>query len=188
MNILQIGCNDCNDHVFDFIKENQESINELIIVDALPKCAETASEKYSFIKNLKVFNKAIGTENKQCKFYFPEDDEKSAHASLKQDHVLNHRHDKINYIEIECIDINEFLAKLPPIDRLYIDIEGLDVETLLHLNFSDFSIPYIEYEFYHGQSTFNPGLMHQFLLQKFQNHGYSVKQVSEYNCAAEKNK
>ena len=56
------------------------------------------------------------------------------------------------------------------------------------MNDEYFDIPYIEYEFYHGQDTFNPGIMHEFLLQKFANHGYSVKQVSEYNCVAEKTK
>ena len=63
MNIIQIGCNDCNDHVFDFIKENQNIINNFFVVDALPKCCEKAQEVYSFIDNLKIFNKAIGLEN-----------------------------------------------------------------------------------------------------------------------------
>lgn len=188
MNILQIGCNDCNDHVYDFVLKNQNSINKLILVDALPKCTETAKNVYDFFSNKEIINKAIGLENTTCRFYFPESDEQSAHASLNKEHVLKHRHPDVNFIDVECIDINDFLKSLPPIDRLYIDIEGLDVKTLLHMNDEYFNIPYIEYEFYHGQDTFNPGIMHEFLLQKFANHGYSVKQISEYNCAAEKTK
>ena len=188
MNILQIGCNNCDDHVFDFVKDNQNIIGNFFVVDALPKCCEKAQKVYSFINNLKVFNKAIGLENTTCRFYFPEGDEESAHASLNKDHVLKHHHPNVNFIDAECIDINDFLKNLPPLDRLYIDIEGLDVKTLMHMKDEYFTIPYIEYEFYHGQDTFNPGIMHHFLLQKFEYHGYSVKQISEYNCAAEKTK
>jgi FkbM family methyltransferase len=188
MNILQIGCNNCDDHVFDFVTENKKNINNFFIVDALPKCCEKAKEVYGFIESKKIFNKAIGLEDTTCRFYFPEGEEQSEHASLNKEHVLKHHHPDINFIDVECIDINNFLKDLPPIDRLYIDIEGLDVKTLLHMNDEYFNIPYIEYEFYHGQDTFNPGIMHHFLLQKFAHHGYSVNQTSEYNCVAEKNK
>jgi len=185
MNILQIGCNNCDDHVFDFIQEHRRDIHFFGVVDALPKCCAKAKEVYKNVRGFHVYNNAIGTKNERCRFYFPAGEDQSAHASMSSQHVIRHNHPELDSVEVNCIDINDFLKGIPHLDRLYIDIEGFDVPVLLHLE--DFNIPYIEYEFSHGQSTFNPGFAHNLLLQKFQEHGYSVQQISEYNCAATKN-
>jgi len=186
MNILQIGCNDCNDHVYEFVFKNQNSIKKLILVDALPKCTEIAKNVYDFFVDKDIINKAIGVENKMCKFFFPKDHEDSAHASLNESHLKNHEHQNIDSIDIECIDINDFLEKLPPIDRMYIDLEGLDADVLLHLNLDKFDIPYIEYEILHTDGTFYRGQKYQLLLEKFARYGYKVSASSEWNHAAEK--
>lgn len=73
MNIIQIGCNTCKDHVFDFVKENQ--IEKLVVVDALSKCIESAKNQYSFLgERLTAINTAIGIENGLLDFFYPEDD------------------------------------------------------------------------------------------------------------------
>ena len=51
MNIIQIGCNDCNDHVYDYVKSNEQQISKFVVVDALPKCVKIAELKYSFLKD-----------------------------------------------------------------------------------------------------------------------------------------
>ena len=73
MNIVQIGCNDCSDHVYDFVKENQQQITKFVVVDALPKCVEIAKLKYEFLKDkVTVLNCAVGLKNEIIKFYYPE--------------------------------------------------------------------------------------------------------------------
>lgn len=49
MNIIQIGCNTCEDNVFSFIERRQNEVKSLVVVDALSKCVEKAREKYSFL-------------------------------------------------------------------------------------------------------------------------------------------
>ena len=69
MNIVQIGCNNCKDHVFDFVKEKEDQLKKLVVVDALPKCIESAENQYSLLNlsnllgKLEKFNYSISTEN-----------------------------------------------------------------------------------------------------------------------------
>ena len=61
---------------------------------------------------------------------------------------------------------------LSRIDRLYLDMEGLDADTLLSLNLSSYTIPYIAFEHGHTDGSFTKGLKWRKLLKHFNSHNY----------------
>lgn len=189
MNIVQIGCNDCNDHVYSFVKENQQQITKFVVVDALPKCVEIAKLKYEFLKDkVTVLNCAVGLKNEIIKFYYPENDDCSIFSSIIPDQPINHQSINVNSFYIPCLSINDFLASFnfDAIDKFYMDVEGLDVSILLDLDFNRFKIAQIEFEFVHSDGTWTRG--HKFinLLEKLMNIGYTLSKSSEYNIIASK--
>jgi hypothetical protein len=72
------------------------------------------------------------------------------------------------------------------VERLYVDIEGLDVVTILNLDFEKNKPKYIEYEFYHADGTFSYNKNSDKLLSLLQSHNYSLEQ-SGYNVIAKLN-
>lgn len=186
MKVIQIGCNDCNDHVYDFIKNHESQIRLFLVIDALPKCTKIASEKYSFLgERLHVLTTAVSNKNGVCEFFHPESDDQSAHASLTKSHLIAHYHNKSKSFITPCLSLDCILdAYNNDIDRLYLDMEGLDVFTLLNSNLEKNKIKYIEYEFYHADSPFTLGENHKNLLLKFDKHNYVYEQCSEYNIRA----
>ena len=187
MKILQIGCNNCEDHVFDFVSKNRDSIDFFVVIDALPKCVETAKTKYSFLgERLFAINCAVADINGILKFFHPENDETCAHASLLQSHLTTHRHSSLQHIYVPCFSLNFILDFFQnSIDRLYIDMEGLDVITLLSMNFEKNKINYIEYEFIHSDGSFKSSDKHNSLINLFSKYNYKLEKTSEYNLKAE---
>jgi hypothetical protein len=59
MNIIQIGCNDGNDHVYSYIKDNIENINNIYLIDVSNKALEKAKLRYANIPNAYFYNLAI---------------------------------------------------------------------------------------------------------------------------------
>lgn len=186
MKIIQVGCNDCNDHVFDFVKQNQDQINFFLAIDAMPKCTEIASEKYSFLgEKLHILTTAVADKNGIFEFFYPESDDKSAHASLLQNHLTSHHHTKLKSFTSPCLSLDCILDSYGnDIDRLYLDMEGLDVLTLLNSNLEKNKIKYIEYEFSHSDGPFSAGANHKNLLLKLEKLNFSYERSSEYNMRA----
>jgi hypothetical protein len=56
MNILQIGCKNCEDDVFLFFQENEKDVNEIVLVDAISECVDISRKKYDFISKAKFEN------------------------------------------------------------------------------------------------------------------------------------
>jgi|TARA_R110000751_G_scaffold236817_1_gene337979 hypothetical protein len=59
--------------------------------------------------------------------------------------------DHLHRAKVPCTTINRFFRQcgLNAIDRLYVDLEGLDGHVLLNLDFDRFNIPFIMYEHLH---------------------------------------
>jgi hypothetical protein len=187
--IFQVGCNNCQDEVRDFVFKNQENIGKFIVIDALPKSISTAKEVYKDLgEKLIPIICAVGTRNGIIPFFFPESEEGSAHASASLEHVFQHLHKKVYSLYSPLIDINDIFAslKLTKIDRLYLDMEGWDAETILHLDFSKVEIPFIEFEFTHSDGTFSTGENLNKVIKKLETLGYSIFRSSEYNLTATK--
>lgn len=189
MVIVQIGCNDCQDSVKDFIFARQNEIQRFIVIDALPKAIEAAKQTYSFLgQKLFPVISAVGLYNGVIPFYCPEDENGSIHASASAEHVFNHQHERVKISCAACLRLENILTSfdLFKVDRLYLDAEGLDVEILLALDLKKFNIGFIEYEFCHADGTFEDGLKGKLLREKLQSLGYKIHQSDQYNLTAQK--
>ena len=188
MNIVQIGCNNCKDHVFDFVKEKENQLKELIVVDVLPRCIESAKSQYSFLEErLTAVNAAIGIRNGLIDFFHPEDDNQSIHSSSSLDHVQKHGHTNIKKITVPCLNINDFLSslKLEEIDYLFVDMERMDVPTLLEMDFDKYTPMNLRFEHHHSDGTFSSGGINlSNLLHKLKELHYSVFIENEYDMIA----
>ena len=189
MNIIQIGCNDCQDHVFDYISKHRDEVKAFMVVDALHECVETAKRKYSFLgSRLIPVNCAVGPLNGLTEFHFPQGEDMSAHASMSVDHLRNHRHSTLQSIVVPCLSLNVLVAAFSrPVDRLYIDLEGSDADVLLGFDLGQFRPKFVEYEYLHADGTFQQGSKQQQLLKLLQTHRYNYRQSesSPYNIEAQ---
>ena len=90
MKILQVGPNDCLDHVFNFVQDHKEEISELTLVEPLIECVNICRDKYSFLGDrLTVLNRAIAPANGIE--YLWSNGSQSGHASLDLFHLTAHR-------------------------------------------------------------------------------------------------
>jgi len=190
MNIVQIGCNDCNDEVFKFVSNNVNKIKNFVAIDGLPKATDIARNKYSFLGDkLKVINCAVGLKSGLLSFYCPQNDDISAHASLSLDHLKGHNHRIITKNIVPSIEINTLLSnivdEIGQINRFYIDTEGFDVPLLLQMNFDLFKIEYIEFEYAHSDGVFKTGENLNKLLEKLKINYTSLNKSGEYNIIAQ---
>jgi FkbM family methyltransferase len=160
MNIIQIGCHDGNDHVFEFIKYNKNKIKRAILVEPLPEKIFQAKERYNCYDFVEFHECAIvdSFENAEISFFHPEDLIHSQISSINFDHVKNFRSD-IKEIKVKCVNIQKFLdnLNLQKIDRLYIDTEGLDCKLIEQIDFNKYDIDYIEYEYIHSDGIHKYG-------------------------------
>lgn len=160
MNIIQIGCHDGNDHVFEYIKYNKNKINRAILVEPLPEKINEAKEKYKNYKFVEFHECAIidSFDKKEISFFYPEDLIHSQIASINELHVKNFRSD-VKEIKVKCINIKDFLKTLniKKINRFYIDTEGLDCNLIKQIDFLNYEIDYIEYEYIHSDGIHQYG-------------------------------
>lgn len=190
MVIFQVGCNNCQDEVRNFVLKNQEQISKFIVVDALPKSISAAKEVYKSLGDKLVpIICAVGTKSGIISFFFPESEEGSVHASASLEHVFRHQHSKVYSFYSPLVDINDIFSslELKKIDRLYLDMEGWDAETILHIDFSKIEAPFLEFEFTHSDGTFSTGENLDKVIAKLQTLGYEIIRSGEYNLTATKN-
>jgi len=186
MNIIQIGCNDCQDDCRTLITKSPDVVSNFVVVDASYACVQIAKEKYSFLGDrLTPVVTAIGLINGVVDFYTPQGDEKSAHSSLSPEHVLMHEHPVLTRQSLPCLNINSFLESLrmETIDCLFIDVEGYDVTVLLEMDFTRFKPKFLQYEFFHSDGTYRSGQKHELLLQKLAENGYTQYKKDQYNIS-----
>ena len=177
MNILQIGCNHGQDHVLEYI-QSQTDINQIILIDASLASLERCKETYQNIPNCKFLHNAVVTDDSQfVNLFVPTNDHTSGHSSLSFDHVLKHNHENISAIKVPAININVLLEIYKPVDRLYIDTEGLDAQLVSAINFSKYKIPYIFFEFVHSDGAFSVGQNFERAKNLLLNNGYQLTRV-----------
>ena len=142
MNILQIGCNNCEDDVFLFFQENEKDVNEIVLVDAIPECVDIARKKYDFTSKAKFENLAITPldigPNKTLTLYKEQDNPISDLTSVNRDFIIEQRSEfgpppELVSFETQIASLNSVFERYPETTHLFIDIEGLDVVTLFSL-------------------------------------------------------
>jgi FkbM family methyltransferase len=155
--ILQIGCNDGDDHVLEFVRTRSD-ITQVVLVDAslesLCKCKKT----YSDVPNCTFLHSAVVPDDRQSvSLFFPAGEGSSQHCSLSRDHLVKHNHKHISAVDVPAININAIIEKHEPVDFLYIDTEGLDSLLVCAIDFAKHKIPHIFFEFVHSDGPFSIG-------------------------------
>ena len=142
----------------EFIKKNYSNNSKIFIVEANPANIKKLKACYKDFKNVNIFNFAISNNNlNKLKLYYATED--SPHyqvCSSDIKHVKKHYPDsKIQSFYIKSISINNFFKNnlLYNIDYLSIDIEGLDYEVLMSINFNIFKIKNLSIEYLHLDKT-----------------------------------
>ena len=183
--------------------------------ESIEKCKELYEKHVSpaFYKKIKLHQIAIVTNPNidTVDFIFPHNDTSSGFASTNPEMVLNHYISEIvngpeeiktmqksiaegkpipyTQIALPCTTINNFLmdCNLRTIDRLYIDLEGLDGHVLLDLDLNHFNVPFIMYEHLHLDSYRNmreKGSVSEPLHEKLKKYNFNIYAYGPWNAIA----
>lgn len=194
MTIIQIGANDGKDHVFDYVSEHKELIDRLVLIDANPHCIPVLTETYKDYSKAEIYNFAVVPfeipigHDTTVELLIPTNNSISSHSSLMSSHMEKHGHSALERVEVQAKNINSVLKEFSNgiIDRLYIDVEGYDVDIINSIDFTAVDIKYLCFEFIHAdgpQSFRGPKL--DACKQLLTNLGYTLTTV-EYNIIAQK--
>jgi FkbM family methyltransferase len=159
MNIIQIGANDGEDHVYDFINKNSSKINKLILVEPMPQLIPVLKSRYSKLLNsVEYENTAIsGNESDSpLKFYYEINSNLEA-STFNKNHLLSLgcMEDKIASIDVPVLTFDQLMKKhnLVELDALYIDTEGHDYHIIKSIDFKKYKIKLIVFESMHTDGT-----------------------------------
>jgi hypothetical protein len=179
MTIVQIGCHNGKDHVNEFVLKNKERIDWVYLIDANEDNRDAAIESYAGIPKTFLNYALTASEAMTARLFLPANGTCTDHASLLEDHLHNHNHKVLKEVIVPAININDLLELFDdnPIDRLYSDIEGMDVPVILSLDLARWKIPYIRFEVLHaGGSHVRDSDALQRLLERLDEHGYAVSE------------
>jgi len=194
MNILQIGCNEANDKVSEFLKFNKNYLNKVLLVDASSSALELGKDFYKDFEGIEFQNVAVvDTDENEIDLFYPENSHNSVHCSVLESHVIRHKEvegriynrdaEKTKKERVPATRINHLLDYFcgEYINRLYIDVEGLDCRIINDIDLEKYNIGYIRFEYSHSENTFNsngPNLEKTIqILSKF---GYRI--LADPNC------
>lgn len=148
---IEIGANS-----FDTLKQKHQSSNRWygISIEAIPEYAEKPSLGHEVLTNVAITNESSG---KQTFYYVSKNNINQSGVPFWASGIgtlnaeLSHLKefpDKVSSIQIDAININEFLDsyKIKEIEELKIDTEGLDAKLLLSLDISKYSPNSITFE------------------------------------------
>ena len=157
-----------------FIKQNSNKDDKIFLIEANPKNIPKLDECYKQYSNVKILNLGISNlNNENVSFFYTEDDAPYYMVSSTQiEHVKKHYpNSKIKEFKIKTISVNNLFKNFvinSEIDYLSIDLEGIDYEVLMAIDFKKYTIRNISIEHLH-LSKFQKRKMVNHLL----NYGYS---------------
>lgn len=167
MNILQIGCNEANDKVSELLKFYKQESPKVLLVDASSSALDLAKEFYKDFNNIKFQHVAVvDTDEKEVDLFYPVDVPNNVHCSLLEQHVKTHKKIEgeisnkppmeVKKERVSALRISTLLDYFDgePIDRLYVDVEGLDCQIINDINLDKYKIGYIRFEHSHSEGTF----------------------------------
>lgn len=186
VNIIQIGCNNGQDHVYNFVSSYRHIIDKVLYVDASADSISLCKKQYQEFDFCDFLHSAVVTDDsKHITMYYPEDDTSSIHTSNSFDFLKKHNHYRISQMTVPAININCLLAKFNQnIDRLYIDTEGLDIQIINAIDMNQYIIPFIFFEYTHSDGVFKSDKNFQDCQQRLISYNYKLFKVDEYNAIA----
>ena len=138
----------------EFIKQKYNESSKVFVVEANPKNINKLKISYKNLKNINILNFAISSNNNnELSLYYTEDD--APHYQVCSSNISHvkkyYPNSVIKKFNIKSLSINNFFEKhsLNEIDYLSIDLEGLDYEVLISIDFTKFNIKNISIEYLH---------------------------------------
>lgn len=194
MNIIQIGANNGKDHVFDFVTDNIDSLEKIILIEPIPFIIDELKNQYeefkdkTYIENIAISH---NNENDHLVLYYLKNSNYEV-TSFSKEHVMIHNPSPTSYpmaeIEVPCLTINQVIEKYEVfnLDYLYIDTEGLDVYIISSIDFEKCDIKNIIFEMTHADGAFRMGENLNQTVDYLQQLGYKVSQLDSLNLIATK--
>ncbi len=138
----------------EHIKKYYNKNSKVFVVEANPLNIEKLKACYKNFENIRIYNFAISTKNldKVTFFYAKEDAPHYQVCSSNINHVKRYYpKSKLETFSVKSITLNDFFENhsIYEIDYLSIDIEGLDYEVLMSIDFTRFNIKNISIEYLH---------------------------------------
>lgn len=161
---LDIRAN-CRDGFTEFIKKlPRQIINKIILVEPNPLNIPLLKECWKDYPEAVIYEIGIVPKNYQNNtidlYYCPLDGPHYQVASINKSHVQKHYGEncELKKFTIPVKQIENFINEITTeeIDLLALDIEGIDAEILLDINFNNLKLKYISFEHLHlGKHTDN---------------------------------
>jgi len=188
-NIIHIGCNDGNDHVFKFVCENKKDIGEIILIDANFNVISKARKTYNEIKNTTFLNLAItpiDINGCEIEIFTPITDDSSNFVSVNRDFVRAHvHHNNILSTKVRTMSLQNLIDQYKDTTHLFLDTEGLDVLNVFSVDFDKNKIEELTFEYIHSDGIVRHGKRLNSLLGYLEQFGFSFE-VAQYNVIAKR--
>ena len=193
MKIVQIGSNNGDDNVKQFINENQNNIDLVVLVEPIPFVLDKLKENYKDFNNIFIENIAISNDESEKFTLYYEEDSNYELSSFRKQHLIdcNCSLEKIKSIDVDCLTINQLFKKynINTLDYLYIDTEGLDVHIINSIDFNKFKIKNLIFEIthtdgIHADGTPKIGTNYTEITKYLTELGYNLHQLDGINIKA----
>ena len=152
MNIVNIGCNNGDDHVLAFCKKHRDKLSKVLMVEPSADKLNECIQNYAGIENVYFIDKAITVDNNnELALYVDNSCSMGHHTSFRKEHLEAHNHTEIVEQKFPAININNLFEEygLDTIDRLYIDAEGYDVDIVNSIDFDKYKVNRLRFEATH---------------------------------------
>jgi FkbM family methyltransferase len=159
----------CRDGFTEFIKNMpKESMKKIILVEPNPLNIPLLKECWKDYPQSSIYEIGIvpkdHKENTMDLYYCPLDGPNYQVASIDKTHVEKHYGDKceLNKFIIPVKNLENFITEITveEIELLALDIEGIDSEVLLDIDFNILKIKYLSFEYIHLGKNREAVLMH----------------------------
>jgi len=148
----------CRDGFTEFVKKiPREHIKKIILVEPNPLNIPLLKECWKDYPESTIYEIGIVPKNYQENtidfYYCPEDSPHYQVASIKKSHIYKHYGDncKLEKFIIPVKYLQDFINEVTTeeIELLALDIEGIDGEILLDINFNNLNLKYLSFEYVH---------------------------------------
>ncbi len=187
MNIIQIGCHSGNDKASSFLSLNEKYLNKVLLIDASPSALSLAKIFYKDFKKVELFNFAVvDTNDTEIEIFYPVDENNVSYSycSVLESHVKTHKDfegentpQQIKTHKVPATRVNKLLKHFAGeyIDRLYLDVEGLDCSIINDIDLHQYNIGHIRFEYTHSEGAFKTnGPILKKTINRLSSFGYSI--------------
>jgi FkbM family methyltransferase len=149
---------DCKDGFTEFIKNlPRERIKKIILVEANPMNIPKLRECWKDYPEATIYQLAIVPKNMKedsITFYYHEDDGPHYQVtSVMKEHVLKHYSDesKVKTFRAPTKHLEDFIHEITTeeVELLALDIEGIDAEILLDIDYNNLKVKFLSFEYIH---------------------------------------